>query len=61
MAASKKNLKRTNLKEIPGRPGLYTFVTVTRNPKKEKALLSKIFRDARKLRSNSLVSKFVNS
>lgn len=61
MAASKKNSKHTNLKAIPGRPGMYTFVNVTRDPKREKALLAKIDRDARKLRSNSLVSKFVNS
>lgn len=55
MGKSKKDSRRTNLKAIPGRPGMYTFITVTRDPKKEKALLAKIDRDARKLRNHTLV------
>jgi hypothetical protein len=54
MAASKKNATPQNLKEIAGHPGLYTPITVTRNPRKEKALWAKILRDARKLRAERL-------
>jgi hypothetical protein len=53
MAASKK-AKNNNLKPIPGRPDLYTFVTVTRNPKKEKAFLEKVMRGAEELRTERL-------
>jgi len=61
MAASKKNGTPENLKEIAGHPGLYTPITVTRNPKKEKALWAKILRDARKLRSGTLIDKLIRS
>jgi hypothetical protein len=61
MAASKKNATPQNLKEIVGHPGLYTPITVTRNPRKEKALWAKILRDARKLRSGTLLDRLIRS
>ena len=61
MAVSKKNATPENLKEIAGHPGLYTPITVTRNPKKEKALWAKILRDARKLRSGTLIDRLIRS
>ena len=54
MAASRKNSTPQNLKEIAGHPGLYTPITVTRNPRKEKALWARILRDARKLTNERL-------
>jgi hypothetical protein len=53
MAGSKK-IKKSNLKPIPGHPGLYTFITITRDPKKEKAFLKKVMRGAEKLRIERL-------
>ena len=53
MAASKKT-KNNNLKPIPGRPGLYTPIMVTRNPKKEKAFLEKVMRGAEELMAERL-------
>jgi hypothetical protein len=53
MAASKK-ATNGNLKPIPGRPGLYTFVTVTRDPRKERAFLKKVMRGAEVLRAERL-------
>jgi len=47
MAASK--AKHSNLKKIPGHPGVYTFVQITRDPRAEKTLLDKIARDAARL------------
>jgi len=61
MAVSKKNATPQNLKEIAGHPGLYSPITVTRNPKMEKALWAKILRDARKLRSGTLVDRLIRS
>ncbi len=61
MAVAKKKKAPDNLKEIAGHPGLYTPITVTRNPKKEKALWAKILRDARKLRSGTLAERLINS
>jgi hypothetical protein len=61
MAVSKKNTTPQNLKEIAGHPGLYSPITVTRNPKKERALWAKILRDARKLRSGTLVDRLIRS
>jgi hypothetical protein len=61
MAASKKNATPQNLKEIAGHPGLYSPITITRNPKKERALWAKILRDARKLRSGTLVDRLIRS
>jgi hypothetical protein len=61
MAVSKKKAAPQNLKEIAGHPGLYSPITVTRNPKKEKALWAKILRDARKLRSGTLVDRLIRS
>ena len=52
--AARKKAKHNNLKPIPGYPGLYTPITVTRNPRKEKALWAKILRGARKLRAERL-------
>ena len=60
MAASKKKKTPDNLMEIPGYPGLYTPITVTRNPKKEKALWAKILRDARWLRSGTLADRLIS-
>jgi hypothetical protein len=55
MAGSKKKAKKTsNLKPIPGYPGLYTFIAITRDPKKEKIFLEKVMRDAEKLRIERL-------
>jgi hypothetical protein len=53
MAASKK-AKYKNLKPVPGYPGLYTPIIVTRNPKKEKAFLEKVMRGAEELRAERL-------
>lgn len=61
MAVSKKKATPQNLKEIAGHPGLYSPITVTRNPKKERALWAKILRDARKLRSGTLVDRLIRS
>ncbi len=61
MAASNRKKNSDNLKEIDGHPGLYIPITVTRNPKKEKALWAKIVRDARKLRSGTLAERLLNS
>ena len=52
--AARKKAKNNNLKPLPGHPGLYTPITVTRNPRKEKALWAKILRDARKLTNERL-------
>jgi len=54
MAASKKKAKTSNLQPIPGRPGLFTFKVITRDPKKEKAFLKKVMRDAEKLKIERL-------
>ena len=61
MTGQKKNGTPDNLKEIAGHPGLYTPITVTRNPKKEKAFWARILRDARKLRSGTLAERLINS
>ena len=55
MAKNSKVAKPSNLRKIQGRPGLYTFVEISHNPRKEKALLAKIERDARKLREQTYV------
>jgi hypothetical protein len=60
MPSSKKRIP-DNLKEIPGHPGLYSPINITRDPKKEKALWAKILRDARKLRSGTLVERLIKS
>ena len=57
MAGTKQNAMQTNLKEIAGHPGLYTFITVSRDPRKEKALLRKVSRDAKKLGDQSVVAR----
>ena len=59
--SQRKNAVPTNLKPVAGYPGLYTPITVTRNPKKEKALWAKILRDARKLTSGTLMDKLIRS
>ena len=46
---AKKNRIPENMKEIPGHPGLYTPVEITRDPRKEKALWTKIMKGAEKL------------
>jgi len=58
----KKNAKAKvldNLEEIPGRPGMYTVITITHDRKKEKALMAKIERDARKLRENTYLARLL--
>jgi hypothetical protein len=57
MARTKSNSKNTNLKKLAGHPGLYTFVNVTRDPKRENALWAKIVRDAKKIDSGSLLGR----
>jgi hypothetical protein len=57
MAGTRKNGELANLKEIEGHPGLYTFINISRNPRKEKALLAKIARDARKLREETYTAR----
>ncbi len=54
MAGTNKNAKSSNLKKIPGQPGFYTFVTIERNPRKEKAFIAKVLKDARKLERERL-------
>jgi hypothetical protein len=54
MAGSK--IRKSNLKQIAGHPGLYTFIDVSRDPRKEKALLNKVIRDAAMLRSQPLLA-----
>ena len=49
MPGKKKNTRNTNLIPIPGRPGMYTFRNIARDPKAEKAFIAKVLRDARKL------------
>ncbi len=49
-----------NLEPIPGRPGMYTVVTITHDRKKEKALMAKIERDARKLRENTYLARLAD-
>ena len=61
MAIPKKKATPPNLKEIAGHPGLYTPITVTRNPRKEKALWAKILRDARNLRRGTLLDRLIGS
>jgi hypothetical protein len=53
MSNSKRRVRHSNLKKIPGYPGLFTFVQISRNPRKEKALLEKISRDAARLRNQA--------
>jgi hypothetical protein len=57
MAVAKKNGKLANLREIKGHPGLYTFIDISRNPRKEKALLARIARDASKLREQTYITR----
>ncbi len=57
MAGNGKNAKLSNLRKIEGHPGLYTIVEVSHNPRKEKALLAKIARDAEKLRENTYLAR----
>jgi hypothetical protein len=59
MAGSNNKAKSSNLKKIPGHPGLYTFITVTRDPKKNKAFLKKIIRDAEKLKAERLANELL--
>jgi len=61
MPATKKNGLHSNLKEIAGRPGLYTPLNVTRNPRKEKALWARILRDARKMNGGRLSERLIRS
>ena len=49
MAVSKQKRKYRNLREIPGYPGLYTPITVTRDARREKAMVAKIKRNAQKI------------
>lgn len=57
MAGTKKNGELANLREIEGHPGLYTFIDISRNPRKEKALLARIARDAKKLREETYIAR----
>jgi hypothetical protein len=57
MAGTKKILRQANRKEIEGHPGLSTFVNVSRDPGKEKALLAKISRNAIKLRDQTYIAR----
>ncbi len=42
MPKKAKTENRDNLREIPGRPGLYDVIPITHDPKKEKTLMAKI-------------------
>ena len=57
MAKTRKNGELANLRKIEGHPGLYTFIDIRHNPRKEKALLAKIARDARKLREETYITR----
>jgi hypothetical protein len=57
MARTKKNDEFTNLRGIEGHTGLYTFIDITRNPRKEKVLLGKMNRDTRKLREEKYIAR----
>jgi hypothetical protein len=56
MSGTRRIKKQSNLKKLTGHPGLYTFVSITHDIKKEKALWAKIVRDARKLRNQILAN-----
>ncbi len=60
MPGKRKATRLDNLREIRGHPGLYTFVDISHNSKKERALLAKIVRDARKLREQTYVARIAS-
>ncbi len=59
MAGNGKSARLGNLRKIEGHPGFYTIIEVSHNPRKEKALLAKIARDAKKLRENTYLARFL--
>jgi hypothetical protein len=59
MVTRKKTAKMAVRKEIPGYPGLYTFVDIPRNPVAERRFLAKVMKAAKKLKADVLVSRAV--
>lgn len=59
MPKNSKVVPPSNLKKIQGHPGLYTFVEVSHDARKEKVLLAKIARDASKLREETYVARLL--